>query len=115
MANPVESKCENRIEGKCGCGGCNYRCFPDESYWYWHAPGEGAVSSPKYCPNCGYRLADDGFARRTVVVPEDPIYHRWPAPLEDPPGTPLETAGCRMVRYILIPASGEGSHNDQPS
>ncbi len=106
----------DKIKGKCTCGNCHWR--HGGGFWEcWPASGVCGTACKDfcieegYCATCGYHLAPNGFARRTVVVPEDPIYNVLPAPLTDPPIPPLETAGCRYVRYLLIPASGEGSHD----
>lgn len=59
----------NQIENRCGCG----RCFMGRRNKRWYQGGDDEFLgdlADKFCPHCGYRLGDDGIARRTVVVPE---------------------------------------------
>ena len=70
----------NAIEGKCGCGKCGWDA--GAGGWGCYHP-EGAFAEKNdswvdyiveegYCPQCGCALGDDGIARWTVVVPEEP-------------------------------------------
>ena len=75
---------QNRIKGHCKCGkfewnpsGLPFR--RDDSgrlVDYWQDAEFGAFHARigiGYCHRCGYHLGDDGVARRTVVLPEEPI------------------------------------------
>jgi len=56
----------NQIEHVCKCGDCEWDGHR------WRTAG-GTYYASDYCPDCGYHLGDDGIARRTVVVPEEPV------------------------------------------
>ena len=54
----------NRFEKRCECGVCVF------VYGAWSV--DHGDERP-FCPECGCRLRDDGWAERTVVVPETPV------------------------------------------
>jgi len=57
---------KQKIEGKCGCGLYAYY----GNWWRWEGR-KGSPCSPMregYCPSCGYHLARDGFAYKTVLA-----------------------------------------------
>jgi len=59
---------QNQIENVCGCG----ECYTDlHGNWRLHHPGADYRFPGKHCSICGWALGDDGWARRTVVLPEE--------------------------------------------
>lgn len=68
-----------RIEGKCECGACTWESemsrtltvdedgeyTPTYDYsWYLHCASNENLMNVFYCPYCGYRLGNDGYAYR---------------------------------------------------
>ena len=79
MAVPsdIDKQQPNKIEGKCWCGCCIFctniarsgyvdesgEFVPDEERYWWL---QASDLYPGYCPTCGCRLVDNGFAYRMV-------------------------------------------------
>jgi len=92
---------QNQIEGECKCGVFDY--YDDLGRWVGSLPGAD------YCPHCGYHLGSDGIARRTVVLPEEPVVVFRP-PDGDEYYTPDSGGECwGYPRFFVIPAPQGGA------